>query len=201
MPDAAATRPNANTYWVVPHQLLAGEYPGDKDPGKAREKINRFLEAGVRHFVDLTELGELVPYDAILSEESRAANITATYQRFPIRDNSVPSDAKHLAEILLAIDRRIRQGGVVYVHCRGGVGRTGLVVACWLQEHGRTPDSALAELSAKWRTVKKSSGQQASPETAEQVDWVKTWPQRRRSVQKLMLLRPVPRGTVGIGRR
>ena len=70
MPNATATRPNANTYWVVPHKLLAGEYPGDEDPGKAREKINRFLEVGVRHFVDLTELGELVPYEAILSEET-----------------------------------------------------------------------------------------------------------------------------------
>ena len=108
MPDATATRPNANTYWVAPHKLLAGEYPGDKDPGKAREKINRFFEVGVRHFVDLTEIGELIPYEVILSEGSRAANITATYQRFPIRDISVPSDAEHLAEILFAIDRWIR---------------------------------------------------------------------------------------------
>ena len=189
MPDSTDTRPNANTYWVVSHKFLAGEYPGDKDPVKAREKINQLLEVGVRHFVDLTEFGEydFVPYEAILSEGSRAANITTTYQRFPIRDISVPSDAEHLAEILFAIDRRIRQGGIVYVHCRGGVGRTGLVVACWLQEHGRRPDSALGELSAKWRTVQKSSGQHASPETPEQVDWVKTWPQRRRNVQKLML--------------
>ena len=130
MPDVTATRPNANTYWVIPHKLLAGEYPGDKDPGKAREKINRFFEVGVRHFVDLTELGELIPYETILSEESRAANITATYQRFPIPDISVPRDAEFLAEILLTIDRQIRQGGAVYVHCRGGVGRTGVVVAC-----------------------------------------------------------------------
>jgi hypothetical protein len=82
--------------------------------------------------------------------------LTATYQRFPIRDISVPIDAEYLAEILLAIDRRIRQGGAVYMHWRGGVGRTGLVVACWLQERGRTPDAALGELSAKWKTVKKS---------------------------------------------
>ena len=166
------------------------EYPGDEDPIKAREKIKRFLAVGVRHFVDLTEFGEyeFVPYEAILSQESRAANTTATYQRFPIRDISVPRDAEYLAEILFAIDRRIRQGGAVYVHYRGGVGRTGLVVACWLQEHGRTLDVALGELSEKWRTVKKSFGQQSeSPETPEQVDWVKTWPQRRRSVQKLML--------------
>ena len=58
--DATGTppRPNGNTYWVVPHKFLAGEYPGDKDPVKARKKIKQFLAAGIRHFIDLTELGE-----------------------------------------------------------------------------------------------------------------------------------------------
>jgi hypothetical protein len=182
--DDIAPRPNLKTYWVVPHKFLAGEYPGDKDPGKAREKINRFLEAGVRHFIDLTEFGEsgLLPYEAILSEESRVTGITTTYQRLAIRDNSVPSDALHLAEILFAIDRRKRQGEAVYVHCWGGVGRTGLVVACWLQEHGRTPEAALEELGTLWKTTEKGAWRR-SPETPKQVDWVKTWPQRRRSVQ------------------
>src|SRR6516165_3978014 len=99
------------------------------------------LNVGVRHFIGLTEFGELIPYEAILSEESRSANITATFQRFPIRDVSVPRNAVHLGEILLTIDRRIREGGAVFVHCWGGVGRTGLVVGCWLQEHGRTNTS------------------------------------------------------------
>jgi ADP-ribosyl-[dinitrogen reductase] hydrolase len=187
--DAAGSppRPNGNTYWVVPHKFLAGEYPGDKDPAMARKKIKQFLAAGIRHFVDLTELGELVPYDAILSEEARNSSINATYQRFPIRDNSVPSDSDHLAEILLAIDRRIREGSAVYLHCWGGVGRTGLVVACWLQEHGRTPDDALAELNAKWSTVEKIHRKPESPETPVQVSWIKSWSQRRRSVQQLLL--------------
>src|SRR6202040_3405731 len=96
-------RPNGNTYWVVSLKFLAGEYPGDKDPLKARKKIKQFLAAGVRHFVDLTERGESVPYDAILSEEAQNSSIKATYQRFPIRDLSVPNDSDHLAEILSAI--------------------------------------------------------------------------------------------------
>jgi ADP-ribosyl-[dinitrogen reductase] hydrolase len=187
--DATGTppRPNGNTYWVVPLKFLAGEYPGDEDPVKARKKIHQFLAAGIRHFIDLTAPGGLDPYDAILSEEARNSSIIATYQQFPIRDNDVPSDEDHLADILLAIDCRIREGGAVYLHCWGGIGRTGLVVACWLQEQGRTPNGALAELSAKWSTVEKSSREPRSPQTAAQVSWVKTWAQRRRSVEQLMV--------------
>jgi ADP-ribosyl-[dinitrogen reductase] hydrolase len=186
-------RPNGNTYWVVPLKFLAGEYPGDEDPVKASKKIKQFLAAGIRHFIDLTEPGEktrsreLVPYEGILSEEARNSNIDATYQRFPIVDNSVPSDSDHLAEILFAIDARIREGGPVYLHCWGGIGRTGLVVACWLQEHGRTPNGALAELSAKWSTVEKSYREPRSPQTQPQVSWVESWPQLRGSVQQLLL--------------
>jgi hypothetical protein len=39
MPSETSTRPNSNTYWVVPLKLLAGEYPGDEEPVKARKKI------------------------------------------------------------------------------------------------------------------------------------------------------------------
>jgi hypothetical protein len=85
-------RPNGNSYWVVPLKFLAGEYPGDKDPVKASKKIKQFLAAGIRHFIDLTRPDdELVPYDAILSKEARNSGIRTTYQRFPIRDNSVPA--------------------------------------------------------------------------------------------------------------
>jgi hypothetical protein len=110
MPTESPPRPNKNTYWVVPLKFLAGEYPGDKDPVKARKKIKQFLAAGVRRFVDLTEGGELVPYDAILSEEAQNSRTKATYQRFPIRDISVPSDPDHLAEIPRSIVASVREG-------------------------------------------------------------------------------------------
>ena len=56
-----------------------------------------------------------------------------------------------------------------------------------MQEQGRTPDDALAELSAKWSTVEKIYRKPESPETTEQVSWVKSWAQRRKSVQQLVL--------------
>jgi hypothetical protein len=84
----------------------------------------------------------LVPYDAILSEEAQNSRTKATYQRFPIRDISVPSDPDHLAEIPRSIVASVREGRST---CTVGVAWVALgLVACWLQEHGQTPGDALA---------------------------------------------------------
>jgi len=169
-------KPDPNTYWVVPGKLLAGEYPGALDSEEARKKLRRFLAAGVRHFIDLTEVDELRPYAELLM---KVAGSRTTYERIPIRDVSVPEEPKTMAEIVAAIDRATAEGGITYVHCRGGVGRTGLAVACWLQERGQTPDEALADLADKWRSCAKSQRMPNSPETPEQVRWVKEWPLHR----------------------
>ena len=169
-------KPDPNTYWVVPGKLLAGEYPGAPGSEEARRRLRSFLRAGVRHFIDLTEAGELEPYAELLTEE---AGSRMSYERFPIRDVSVPEEPKTMAEIIAGVDRGIAEGGMTYAHCWGGVGRTGLAVACWLQERGQTPDEALTNLAGKWRSCAKSQRMPSSPETAEQVRWVKEWPLRR----------------------
>jgi protein-tyrosine phosphatase len=142
--------------------------------------LRRFLAAGVRHFIDLTEVGELEPYAELLKEE---ADSRTTYKRFPICDVSVPDEPRTMAEIIAAIDRAMAEGDIAYIHCRGGVGRTGLAVACWLQERGQTPDEALTDLANKWRSCAKSQRLPNSPETAEQVRWVKEWPLHRSTLK------------------
>ena len=87
-------KPDPNTYWVVPGKLLAGEYPGARDPEEALRRLRRFLQAGVRHFIDLTEAGELEPYAELLREEG---SCETSYERFPIRDLSVPDEPKTMA--------------------------------------------------------------------------------------------------------
>jgi hypothetical protein len=166
-------KPDPNTYWVVPGKLLAGEYPGALDSEEARRRSRRFLAAEVRHFIDLTEAGELEPYAELLTE---VADYGTSHQRFPIRDGSVPDEARTMAEVIAAIDRAMAEGGITYVHCWGGIGRTGLAVACWLQERGQTADEALTDLADKWRSCAKSQRLPNSPETPEQVRWVKEWP-------------------------
>ncbi len=163
------TTPNPNSYWVVKDRFLAGEYPSGNTAGEARHKIKAFLDAGITSFIDLTPPTEMFPYASLL----KGAGID--YQRFPIPDNAVPDNPRQMAEILEAVDAGLAAGRKVYLHCQAGVGRTGMVVACWLQGHGRTPREALRELRDLWRTTERSQRMRRSPNRAVQVAWVKNW--------------------------
>ncbi len=50
-------RPLANTYWVIPGRILAGEYPGGVDDAGARTRLASLLAAKIDSFVALTEEG------------------------------------------------------------------------------------------------------------------------------------------------
>jgi hypothetical protein len=170
------TKPDPNTYWVLPGKLLAGEYPGHPSRAQAKVRLRAFLNAGIRHFVDLTEADEpLENYQPLLMAEAQNLRVAVTYARIPIRDYSVPQRPDVMRRILDTINADVEQDGITYVHCGGGIGRTGLVVACWLQEQGRTADEALAELARLWQTNQKSNRRPSSPETAAQVAWVRHW--------------------------
>jgi len=61
---AVPPTPIADSYWLVDARLLAGEYPGATTPERARQKIDAFVAAGIRTFIDLTETRDrLEPYD------------------------------------------------------------------------------------------------------------------------------------------
>jgi protein-tyrosine phosphatase len=163
-------KPIVNCYWVVPGKFLAGEYPRDKAEESSRKKINSFLDLGLKAFVDLTEENEgLLHYSHLLE--------TASHQRFPIRDVSTPASIEQTSEILDTIDRHILRFEIVYLHCWGGVGRTGVIVGCWLSRHGFTGDAALARLKGLWQECPKSSHRK-SPETTEQEQYIVTWQEK-----------------------
>ena len=166
------TRPIENCYWVVPNRFLAGEYPRNLDEHTSRQKIAALIGAGVKAFIDLTEESEgLLPYAQFLDQYQTT---TVTHERLPITDVSVPESKRTTAAILDAIDGHIANGRIVYVHCWGGVGRTGLVVGCWLSRHGYQGDAALARLRELWQQCPKSVSR-TSPETFAQQEYVVAW--------------------------
>lgn len=169
--------PTSRSYWVVPQRLLAGAYPGDPNPEEARVKIKRLLDAGVRSFINLQqslELGRDGKPFACYREAVAAFCPEAVCQRFPIRDVSVPNHVR-MVEILDAIDDALRADQPVYIHCWGGIGRTGTVIGCWLLRHGfARPENVLARLTTL-RKADRGGGHRRSPETHEQEQFVLSW--------------------------
>ena len=170
------SRPIENCYWVVPGKLLAGEYPIDLDEETSRVKLGNLIDGGVSAFIDLTEENELDRSSPLRPYASWLGS--ACHQRFPIRDGSIPETPEYTAAILDAIDHHINEGRTLYVHCWGGIGRTGTIIGCWLARHERTGQAALDLLRERWKCCPKSIGG-STPETPEQEQYILNWQESR----------------------
>ena len=164
-----------HAWWVIPGRLLAGEYPGAKDPQKAAEKIRTLLDAGIDSFVDLTEAGEttwggapMVPY---------SDDLGARYARFPIPDTSVIDDAGY-DRILAHIRAELDAGHRVFVHCWGGKGRTGTVVGAWLIDRDGLRFPEVLDRMQELRDGTRKAGQSV-PDTPEQAEVLRRRAKRR----------------------
>ena len=81
-----------------------------------------------------------------------------------IPDRKVPKSETELSSALERVDQALLSGKNVVVHCRQGIGRTGLLAACLLVSKESTPESAIEKLSSV-RGV-------SIPETSEQRRWI-----------------------------
>lgn len=158
-------KPIINSY-CAGDRLYAGEYPGDKSADKAKEKLAEFCSFGITHFIDLTEEGELEPYAHLLPEG-------VVHRRFPIVDVSVPESHDAVTDLLVYIDHVLSssEASKVYVHCWGGVGRTGTIIGCYYVHKGCDFVSALVRLRESFKQCPKSE-RRKSPETLEQEKFI-----------------------------
>ncbi len=171
-------RPFPNSYWVT-DTILAGEYPGALDPALAEAKVIKLLSYGISYVIDLTEPWDgprngLQSYRPFLPDRTTDGK-PITYCHSPIPDVSIPRSRQDMITILNSIDHATANGHVVYVHCWGGVGRTGMVIGCYLVRHGMTGEEALADVHQLWHTTDKSRTRPSSPETPAQQEWVRKW--------------------------
>ena len=98
-----------------PGKVYFGGYP-------SQEWFNKLREFGITLFVDLTTKYEkhILPY-------TYSFNSTI---HFPIRDNSIPYNAEIYSKFIINLSNRILSGKEkIYVHCKGGHGRSGMVIA------------------------------------------------------------------------
>lgn len=140
-------------------RLVAGRHPCAMGPENAWLEVRQLVEAGVTLFLDLTREGELEPYASLVEPPAR-------YVNRPVLDFSVPT-REGLVATLDEIDAEVDSGGIVYVHCWAGCGRTGVVVGSWLVRHGASPEDAL-------RVIAETRGL-GCPQTLEQKVFVLDW--------------------------
>lgn len=124
---------------------------------------------GVQTIVSLLEAGEEQELN-LRAERTEAQSHGMGFRSFPIPDRQVPSSLREFTATLECIQQDLVAGRNVALHCRQGVGRTGLVAACLLLMAGYQPGPAVALLSdARGIPV---------PETQDQRRWLDSYAER-----------------------
>ena len=127
------------------------------------DEIAGWKSASVTDVVSLLEDHEIRDL-GLMSEEAMTREQGISFVRFPIPDRSVPTSVEAAHRLWNELATRIRAGGSVGIHCRAGIGRSGLMVAGTLIHLGISAGEA-------WQRTAKARGL-AVPDTERQREWL-----------------------------
>ena len=141
---------------IMPRPRLESGYP---------ESIATLSAVGIGWVVSLLEPAE----SSMLGLDAEGSTVAANgmeFVSFPISDFGLPSSVAEYANLSAEIYDKLEAGTNVLLHCRAGVGRSGLMAAGVLLRAGLDPEQAFTQISTK-RGV-------SVPETTEQRQWLIT---------------------------
>lgn len=139
-----------------------------------RDDLHEWKQQGVTVFVSLLTAQEQEELD-LVNEPAVAAGLSLSFRSYPIADRDVPESKSGFLAFIRDLDQMLDRGQKILVHCRQGIGRSGLVAASLLMKHRIKPETAIA-------VVTQARGLPV-PETAEQRRWLE-------SIEFSLLLRP-----------
>lgn len=156
-----------DVYWVDgpwPGKLAMSARPrgGDWLP----DEIARWKGLGINAIFSLLTPDEERDLD-LLAEAQESRRVGLSFVTFPIEDRGVPKSEVELNKMLTRATDMLSSSQNVLVHCRQGIGRSGLFAACLLVRAGMNPSAAVDSLSAT-RGL-------AIPETSEQRNWIERY--------------------------
>lgn len=129
-------------------------------------QMERLAHGMVDHVVSLLE--PLEAEAAGLAEEAAACERHGVgFYNFPITDHGVPANIDHYRRVAHTIDRRLRAGQALVIHCRAGLGRAPSLAISALIQGGMNADEAILRVGrARGRPV---------PETDEQLAFLRAF--------------------------
>jgi atypical dual specificity phosphatase len=137
-------------YWLPeeytsPGMLSMSMLPGRTDIGHSLNNDLKVLAgAGISHIVALIRDEEFSTYGV--------PNLFMDYEEFGFQVKHMPitdmgtATVHEMSDLLIWLSVQLKDSRRVLVHCAGGLGRTGLVVGCYLRTQGLSADSAIAEV-------------------------------------------------------
>ena len=150
--------------YFIKDKALFGSFP-------TNNAVKELEQNGVCYFFDFTNNSEnLEKYEISTSSE---------YYNYPIEDMKYPTNYQTFGKFIINISntiRNLKESQKIYIHCRGGHGRAGVVVACLLcYIYKISPEYAL-ELTNKFHSERKEMKQKwrriGSPQTRSQKNFV-----------------------------
>ena len=130
------------------------------------DEMASWQSSGIGTVVSLLTESEATEFE-LGSEALEARRHQMEFRSFAIADRQVPDARATFQRLLEDLDGELTAGGHVVLHCRQGLGRTGLLAACLLVAKGLDPAAAIERLRlARGATV---------PETAEQLRWIEDY--------------------------
>lgn len=172
--------PFERSYWVIPGKFMAGKYPASREKNKTLVKLDNLLSVGIRTIIDMTEEEEaniyndpLFQYHDYLLGLAGQKNFKINRKRIPIPAYNVPTmeEAKQIIDL---IDEGVKNSSPVYLHCRGGMGRTGMMVGCYLLSKGMAnKENIFPMIDYLKRTT--DVHDLNSPAVKAQIEFIKNW--------------------------
>lgn len=155
-----------NVTWIEDGKVLAGSVPAH---GAA---IDMLHEKGIRAIISLTRR-DICTYPDVMAVLHHYDDIY--YVHVPIVDNGIP-DEPTLKRALQEIDFLTARNIPFYIHCRGGIGRTGLILIAWYVLRGGL---TLEQARDKVRVRRNYEGNaSAADQGSPQREWIDALPER-----------------------
>ena len=100
----------------------------------------------------------------LVMEEEIAKLHGLDYLHFPIQDYNIPTDMSNTLSTTNLLVEKVERGESIFIHCKGGLGRSSLMTSLLLLSCGYEPGRAFTDIgNARGETV---------PETLQQKQWV-----------------------------